>query len=359
MTFEQLLSEVCGSLTSEAQKKPFANSEEFENRVRSVILEIAPVYEGTITFDPHPYAFPDIRINNVGIEVKFTSNDTWRSVGNSVFESTRDQGVSEIYLVFGKMGGLPEVKWQKYEDSIIHVRTSHVPRFEVEIGNSRSLFSQFGLDYAQFKDLEMHEKMTYIRNYARNRLKPNERLWWLEDRPNSEHTLPLVIKFYTELTKKEKEKYRAESSLLSPKIFKSGRDRTKYFDVAAFLFTYYGIIAYQVRDLFTAGSVGDKKNVRPGKGLIQAATLDIQDRISEAALYLDSALFTEYWKFDVEPSLRIIYWLKLVESYCDDNWKPSKELFNGRYENQVNEISLEKFLPSMPRLRNMIKREKK
>jgi hypothetical protein len=30
-------------------------------------------------------------------------------------------------------GGKPEVRWGDYEKSVVHVRTSHLPRFEVEL----------------------------------------------------------------------------------------------------------------------------------------------------------------------------------------------------------------------------------
>ena len=36
-------------------------------------------------------------------------------------------------FIFGKMGGTPDIKWARYEECVMHVRTSHVPRFELEI----------------------------------------------------------------------------------------------------------------------------------------------------------------------------------------------------------------------------------
>lgn len=108
-------------------------------------------------------------------------NDSWRSVGNSVLETNRIEAVEKIYLVFGKMGGDPQVRWGHYADSVVHVRTSHVPRFEVELFGGNSLFGQMGLDYDAFRGLAMDKKMEHIRACARARLKKGERLWWLED----------------------------------------------------------------------------------------------------------------------------------------------------------------------------------
>ncbi len=70
------------------------------------------------------------------------------------------------------MGGTPTVRWNRYEDCVMHVRTSHVPRYEVEIGTAEPLFAKFGISYEAFSGLAIPEKMQYIRKYARERLKP-------------------------------------------------------------------------------------------------------------------------------------------------------------------------------------------
>lgn len=60
------------------------------------------------------------------------------------------------------MGGIPEVRWGEYEQSVIHVRTSHVPRFEIELppesGEAKeSLFKQMGIRYDDFRKLDMQD----------------------------------------------------------------------------------------------------------------------------------------------------------------------------------------------------------
>lgn len=140
--FEQILDIICAKLTNEANNAIFKTSPQFEHRVREVLQEVLhDDVSVAIDFNPHPQAFPDIAIGNFGVEVKFTTNDTWRSVANSILETNRIESVEKIYLVFGKMGGKPEVRWGDYEQSVIHVRTSHVPRFEVELFASRSCLS--------------------------------------------------------------------------------------------------------------------------------------------------------------------------------------------------------------------------
>lgn len=148
------------------------------------------------------------------------------------------------------MGGLPEVRWAEYEQSVIHVRTSHVPRFEVELPSENSaakdsLFKIMGIKYDDFRKLPMQDKMKHIRAYARN-IHPDGRLWWVEDKSADEHTLPVEARLYTNLTAAEKIKLRAEAALLCPEIVKSGRSRNKYDDIVLYLLTYHGVLCHRI-----------------------------------------------------------------------------------------------------------------
>lgn len=328
--FEELLAMLCEKITSECRNGPkFENSKKFEQRVREVLDESVPKYGLAVNFDPHPYVFPDIVLGKYGVEVKFTTNDTWRSVANSVFESTRDANVEHIYVVFGKMGGTPEVAFGRYEDCVIHVRTSHVPRFEVELPPQReSLFKTFGIPYADFCKLSEHKRMEYVRKYARGRLKKGEKLWWLEDRPDEGHSLSLQARRFQNLTGGDKRKRRAEACLLCPEILGSSRAKGKYDNALMYMLTYHGILAG--RDAFSAGSVAGKER---GKWHVKRALMDIQAEILEAAKYLPDALFVEYWGETVPIEKRISEWLKRADEQAqtsDSPWKPSEVLFKIR-----------------------------
>lgn len=325
--FERTLDIVCAKLTDEANINGFQNAEQFENRVREVLREsVKDDLSISINLTPHPQAFPDIAVGRFGVEVKFTLSDTWRSVANSVLETNRIEAVEKVYLVFGKMGGRPEVRWGDYEQSVIHVRTSHVPRFEVELFANRSLFDLMGIAYDDFRQLPMDEKMRYIRMYARSRLKAGERLWWLEDTPDSEHTLPIQARLYTSLQPDEKKRLRAEAVLLCPNVVDSGRSRNKYDDVVLYLLTYHGVIAHQARDLFSAGSVANPGNDDAGGLYIERALKLIENDMLEAALRMDDALFVEYWDESVKPEQRIRRWLEKADAIAKD-WTPSAKLF--------------------------------
>jgi hypothetical protein len=260
--FEAILDATCKKLTEEAQRKIFTMSPEFEMRVRELIrdatTELADI---VIDFKPHPQAFPDIAVGEFGIEVKFTLNDTWRSVGNSVLETNRIESVKHIYIVFGKMDGTPQARWGDYESSVIHVRTSHVPRFEVElppvvdpvhmsldemkeIKFPVSLFETMGISYDEFRHLDMPEKMKYIRKYAKSRLSAGERLWWIEDDVET-HSVPIQVRLYVNLSDDEKVRLRAEAAMLCPSIVKSRGAKGKYDDAVLYLLTYHGVLCHQ------------------------------------------------------------------------------------------------------------------
>jgi hypothetical protein len=324
--FEQRLTAAVEELNARLRTAKFKNAEHFETTVRDVVSQVFEINRTLL--DPVPQAFPDLSLGKWGIEVKFTEADSWRSVANSVLETNRDPHVRALYLIFGKMGGSSEVRWANYGESIMHVRTSHVPRFEVEIGTKSPLFTQLGLRYDDFCELPMSEKMIHIRRYARGRLKRGERLWWLEDNPEGPHSLAINVRLYTHLSDQEKRRIRAESILLCPRIVGPGTTRGKYDDAAMYMLTYHGVLAHQTRDLFSAGSVANPGNDDGGGNYIMRMLLLMESEIQLAATQMESALFVEYWGFDVSPKNRLGRWLQLADLFAVD-WQPSKVLFSG------------------------------
>lgn len=332
--FERLLDVCCGTLTHEARTVGFATAPQFENRVRQVLDDLLRDENSLrVDFTPPPQEFPDIALGEYGVEVKFTMSDTWKSIANSILESQRAAGVKYIYIVFGKMGGKPEVRWGDYEKSVVHVRTSHVPRFEVELptagkGKRESLFEAMGISYDEFSRLDVHGKMKYVREYARKK-HPGERLWWIDDSNGDEHTLPANIRLYTNLSPAEKTRLRAEAVLLCPSVLKSGRSRNKYDDVVMFMLSFHGVLCHQARDLFSAGSVANPDNDDKGGLYIERALKLLETDMIEAAAQLDDALFVEYWGESVPKKDRISRWLKKADKIAV-GWKPSEVLFVSR-----------------------------
>jgi hypothetical protein len=299
---------------------------DFEKRVFEVMQELAVGEKIKISPTFHPHAFPDIKANGFGVEVKTTNKDSWLSVANSIFEGMRDPSVKRIYVVFGKMGGMPSVRWGRYDDRITHVRISHAPRFVLEMDRDSSLFEQMGISYDEFCKQAPDGKMEYVRKYSRKRLQPGERLWWLEDE-NSEGREPKV-KLYMHLSPAEKTKLRAQGALLFPQIVAGSRVKDKYNDVAFFFLKYHNVFCPQTRDLYSAGSVAGKER---GGNYLQRSLKNIEKEIREAALHLPTALFEEYWQEAVAPEDRITQWLHKADRLAK-GWKPSEELFTSTQE---------------------------
>lgn len=329
--FEGLLTEVARRLTVDVQAdKKYHTPSAFEDRCRLVIREIAQKRGINVGSTAKAQTFPDIVVGEFGVEVKFNSKDSWRSVANSVFEGSRDENVKYVYVLFGKMGGNPTVKWAKYDHCVMHVRTSHVPRFEVEVGTEKSLFVRMKTSYEEFRKLPQEKKMHLIREYARARLKTGERLWWLEDKPvDEQHTLPLEVRLYMTLPQKEKRRLRAEAALLCPQVVKPSRSKHKYDDAVLYLMTYHGVLAPQARDLFTAGSVALRADAKRGGNYMMRSLQDIEPEMRRAANSLEDALFAEYWGFNVPAAMRISQWLKMADTHAND-WKPSEHLFHKK-----------------------------
>ena len=320
--FENILNVVVERLSSEVrQDRSIHAPAEFEARVRDILKEVASLQGLAVDPTFHPHAVPDMRANGFGVEVKTTTKDSWLSVGNSVFEGMRDPNVKQIYIVFGKMGGLPSVRWGRYEDRITHVRISHAPRFVLEMDREASIFAKMAISYEDFAKLSADSKMDHIRRYSRARLAPGERLWWLED--ENSQGVPLKVELYMRLSKAKKAVLRAEGALLFPQIVQGGRVQDKYVDVAFFFLTYNNVFCPQTRDLYSAGSAAGPAR---GGNYVQRALHNIQKEMLSAAERLPSELFVEYWGADVEPQNRINEWLRRADQYAG-SWTPSLELF--------------------------------
>jgi hypothetical protein len=333
--FETCLAQMSEKLGHEARTSGFASAKAFEMRVREAAIETIPNGSALIDAHPHPQAFPDIEAGEFGIEVKFTLNDEWRCVANSIQETNRIGTVKSVYLMYAKMGGTPDVQWGHYDQCVVHVRTSHVPRFEVEIGAKASLFDRMGVSYDSFRNLDMHEKMGYVREYARARLSPGERLWWLDDAKGLGHTLPAHVRLFTNLGEGDKIRLRAEAIILCPQVLDTGRARHKYDDVALYMLTCHGVLCHQARDMFSAGSVSNPSNDDHG-GLYIARMLRLMEpEIEAASRRLEDALFREYWGATPPDDRRLVEWLIRANRYAGHRWTPSRELFNGRFHEDV------------------------
>ncbi len=184
--FESILDQCRDILVREMRTQPmpacYKSSKPFEHRVREVLHDLCAPFGVDISLDDSGQTFPDIPAGRFGVEVKHTKADSWESIANSIRENQRVGSVEVVYLLFGKLGGVPDCRWDLYEHCVVHVRSTHDPRFQVDMtGTKQPLFERMGIAYDDFRELDIMDKMPYIRAYARE-IHPDGRLWWLGER---------------------------------------------------------------------------------------------------------------------------------------------------------------------------------
>jgi len=290
----------------------YSNADEFEETVLAQ-LKIACEEDASAAPAVHDSDFPDIVVNGFGVEVKFTSRSTWHGTGNSIFEGMRDEAARHVYLVYFR-ADLPEARWSRYQDCIKGVRISHSPRYMIDMDGQGTFFRDLGMTLEAFKDLGMKDKMAFVKQDVQKRVKEGERLWWFGD--EQDHTIPVNLRLYRNLSTSEKTQMRAEAALMCPEIFQGSRARSKYDGIAAYLLTQHGVLASNVRDMFSAGSVAGKE--RGGDYILRSVTSNIS-AIREAASELDEALFVEYWGAACAPENRMARWFALIDAERPDN----------------------------------------
>jgi len=325
--FEKILDKAVERMNKSASAggPGFDSADSFEHVVASEMrVACKEAGHGSVEYTFHPSAFPDILVNGCGIEVKFTSRKTWHGTANSIFEGMRDSNTNFIYLVFCR-ADLPEIRWRRYEDCIKGVRISHSPRYMIDMDVGKSFFDDLGIPYTEFMSYSRPEKMVHVRKHVKERVGEDEKLWWIDD--DNTHTLPLQVRIYRLLPSDVKVMLRAETALMCPEIFKGSRQKGKYDQAATYLLTQHGVVAPQIRDLFTAGSVA---GIERGGNYLLRSLKNIETDIVAASKRLDDALFVEYWGFSCPVEQRIPRWLDLADHYAKD-FKPSEEFFNGKY----------------------------
>ncbi|MEQ1723266.1 MAG: restriction endonuclease [Pseudobdellovibrio sp.] len=310
--FEEHLANVCKKLTKEMQTNPkaFKTSGDLEKRARELFSKIVVQHGLKIDIAPPAQDFPDIIIGKYGVEVKFTLNNTWRSVANSISEGSKNAHVEQIYILFGKMGGTPEVRWAKYDDCVNHLRTSHVPRFEVEMLGRGSLFSKLQITYKDFAALDINEKMKYARRYARSRLRPDENFWWIESRTEPITEYHTELRLFPTLSAIEKNRLMLECVLLFPSIVHpiSARKEHAY---SVHLLKYHNVFCPSVSTLIES----EKLDESIAASEVLAKLKNSKIKIIELCNTLPSNYFHQYWKQSLPTEDRFPKWLELASNH--------------------------------------------
>lgn len=203
------------------------------------------------------HSFPDIMAGKYyGVEVKSTKDDKWTSVGSSIVESTRDQYVEDIYMMFGKLGGnVPEFKFRPYQDCLSNIAVTHSPRYmiDMEIREKReqTIFEKINMSYQAFH--RSSDKIEVVRDYYINQGRKEgkqEMPWWVGRKTietNSDSEIP-SIRLLNNCSPEEVKELKAEMSILFPQVILGD-----YSEAALWLCTHRYLLSLNLRDLFSAG----------------------------------------------------------------------------------------------------------
>ena len=251
-------------------------------------------FEGTIQLISKNY-FPDIVANKYyGVEVKSTKDDKWTSMGSSILESTREDGVERIYMMFGKLGGIPsEFRCRPYEEVLSGVAVTHYPRYQIDmrLRIGETIFDKMEVSYDKMRKME--QPASVVIDYYKRQLKPGESaLWWMGGDDIEESSSPVSIQLLSSLPEEAQDELVAHGYAYFPEIFQTG-GRTKYNRFALWLILEKGIVDTSLRDKFTAGGRGtyliSGKQISIPQVLVRlrkyrGAIIDIINRTSESKL---------------------------------------------------------------------------
>lgn len=248
--FENILNQIETSLRSNPTLKKIGDKE-FEKLVfEELKKEIKKKHwdpSSTPVYQEDGHKFPDIGCGEFGIEVKTTESDKWVCLGNSIMEGTSRQGVNKIYVFFLKKGGKtnpPKMKWKKYEECVSDIKTTHSPRYEIDmdISGGGSVFRELGVSYDDFRISD--EKIQNLREYYK---KKGTTIWWLDEK-TGEGVSPLEMKSFSKIPKGDRDSYMVEIFALFPRVFLSDFD-----EAVAHLVSKYSVYSKNFRDEFSAG----------------------------------------------------------------------------------------------------------
>ena len=305
---------------------------DFEGLVCEKMQEasIGTEFEGTIK-QTGVHAFPDIVANGYfGVEVKITVKDQWISTGNSVLETSRIEEVERIFIMFGKLGGQPDVRYRLYQECLPEISVTHSPRYKInmDLQSGKSIFDKMGVDYDELRT--SGDTIQQIKSYYRKQLKDGEGLWWIDE--ESESSSPVIKQFRT-LEPENKERFKVDCMILLPELFKS---RANYERAATYMITEFGAVSTSLRDAFSAGGQQEVLVAREKKSVSQILSQlhDYAPKIASRINEIDEELLKFYWQVQSVEVDRIKQWKDLIDKDAVGglgNELPS-EVFQSGYE---------------------------
>lgn len=262
------------------------------------------------------HSFPDIMAETYyGVEVKSTSKDKWTSTGSSIMESTRDQFVQNIYMLFGKLGSNPpQFRCRPYKDCLSNIAVTHSPRYiidmELKEKEEKSIFEKIDVSYNEFCHRE--DRIDIVRSYYLSQaLNREEMPWWVGKGTMQENSSGPAIKLMNSISAQERNCLKAQMFILFPQVINGN-----YNKAALWLCTYRYLLCLNLRDLFSAGGQWKSINGKQLETPLPAVLGHLKDVMPLVIKYLSPKSDLEFYDFNRPLSNaqnRLEVWLSQVE----------------------------------------------
>lgn len=272
--------------------------------------------------------FPDIIAKKYyGIEVKTTTQNHWKTTGNSVLESTRVEDVERIYMLFAKLANPIEFRCRPYEEVVSEVVVTHSPRYLIDMNleQGKTIFDKIDMPYNTLRKKENPIKP--IVDYYKRKLKPGEELWWMDIDNNNSKASNIVIRIWNNLTPNEKQILKNKAMVYFPELF--GNSNDKFGRLAIWLTTREAVVCPNVRDLFTAGGKNDFNINNVVYQKVPRIFLNLFNNISMIKDFIINTSefeLSEYWGTQTSEKTKLFEWIDIIE-------KQSKKIQDAKHLN--------------------------
>ncbi|MEZ4778620.1 MAG: hypothetical protein R2786_04485 [Flavobacteriaceae bacterium] len=317
--FNTLLNSTIKELNSHAKNSPKKIEQLKGNKLEPYVcdlmadLAIGTPFENSIELIGGQ-KFPDIVAKRFyGIEVKTTTQNHWKTTGNSVLESTRVEDIERVFMLFGKLGKPIEFKCRPYEECLSEVVVTHSPRYLIDMNleKGETIFDKINISYDTLRNKQNPIKS--VTDYYKSKLKPGQDLWWIDQ--NNEKASNFVINIWNNLGATEKQDIKNKAMVFFPEVFSNRGD--KFARLAIWLVTQEAIVCPNIRDLFTAGGKDNyviKNKTYKNIPRIYIKLFENINSILEVLLNTPANELTEFWNKKTSENNKIIDWINLVDN---------------------------------------------
>ncbi|MFA0194248.1 hypothetical protein AB4501_22415 [Vibrio sp. 10N.222.55.E8] len=264
--------------------------------------------------------FPDIIIHtyecDFGVEVKTSKSGGWETLGGSIFESTKVEGVEPIAIFFANFSSdRPAYRFDYMENCISDIAITHKPRYVINMNfnGEKTVFDKTGTTYHQLSN--SNNPFGLVRNYMKEK---SGDLWWIDDDEAEGYSYQnnvQGIRAWNELASADQMQLISDIVTLFPKVFAPNKN---YNDVATYLVTKRGIVNPSLRDQFSSGGRLNTAGFQYPQYFNSLFYQPVMNQISRKLDVPNVKEVQEYWgNIDITKYKKI--WLNTVINYINNH----------------------------------------